>query len=216
MCASLKTAAMLEEVRTSSTTEINFVGELGNQDSYAWLTQCGFAPADNTFLWACGLSVDCTDDNKFSVAFSNPTATDISGLVAVAPSSSGNDSATPTSSATGSQSSPANGSQSSDCPKQDTSNGVSPAVVGAGVGAPLAILLIIALATTLYYRRRWIRLRDSKDVSGSWYRSTPTGYGSGGYEAPLELAEKRLDPAQLDSNYANVFEIGDNRTSRRE
>lgn len=178
---------------------------IGNQDSYTWLTRCGFSLAAKAFTWACGLGNDCNNDNNFVLQLSNPTHIGITGLTdkadtvsAAAACSTGGDSAQSTQ--PGDSAGDASAKQCSE--SQGLSTGTV-AAVGSGVGVPLLLLFVGALLATLWYRRKWLRVQRQHVASQPSY-SRHSQY-------PMELGEKRGYPAQLDHVQSSVYEIGDGR-----
>lgn len=68
-------------------------------------------------------------------------------------------------------------SRALNCASKNTESVISAEVVGAGVGAPLVVLLIVALGNALWYRRKWIKLRDGGPFS---FQSIPAAPGVAG------------------------------------
>ena len=115
----------------------------------------------------------------------------------------------PTSSVTGPKDQDSTNS-ATHCPGHLHSNSaVSPVVVGASIGAPLLVLSLVALATTFWYRRKWIQAQRA--VSNKHGHISETSDGSmtpSGIQPVRELHAKRAYPAQLDESQPALYEMG--------
>ena len=172
-----------------------------------WLTRCHFSKSDHAFTWACGLGTECLDNNTFPYLMTNPEFIDITGLVdnptALSTLVSASITATSghTSTSTVSEASCPTGSALSN----STTTAVSATVVGASVGVPLAVLFLATLASTLWYRRKWIKTRDDASLRA---QPIPQYSRVARVQTPMELAEKRAYHAQLDGHSTAVHELG--------
>lgn len=97
---------------------------------------------------------------------------------------------------------------------RDNSNS---AAVGAGIGVPLGILLLAALAGMWFYRRKWINERDAQAV----WRTTSSGeiLQSSVVPAPSRHATTEVENrpyAELAHKRVMPSEIGDGRPAPRE
>lgn len=158
---------------------------------------CELSPPDEVFWFTCGVLAPCvytTDpgegvyNNTFLLHPGLTVQTNITGL-AESPS---NVNAFRT-------------SVCSECPDVSSrGTGKSDVVaVGAGVGVPLGVLLLAAVLSAFWYRRKWLRLRDERDthreaVTNEARSKTPTSSG-GEVDSSTRMAQLRSssEPAEL-------------------
>ena len=87
--------------------------------------------------------------------------------------------------------------------------------IGAGVGVPLAILLLAAVVGMFFYRRKWVQERNARGsglaashpgyLQSYGIPTSPTanvaGYGHGG------IAYKRVEPSELSDSWPATREV---------
>lgn len=96
------------------------------------------------------------------------------------------------------------------CPSPVHSNGtVNPVLIGASIGVPLAVLSLVALATTFFYRKKWIQAQKAMSVSHGKVSETADGSETpSGMQPVRELHAKRAYHAQLDGVQPALYEMG--------